>query len=160
MAKKSKNKKGHGGSTIALNKRATHEFLIEQRYEAGLSLEGWEVKSMRAGRAQLVDGYVLLHNNELFLHGVHISPLTTASTHIDAVPTRVRKLLMHRIEIDKLIGQVERKGYTLVATALYWKGSKAKLEIGLAKGKKTHDKRASEKDKDFQRDKQRKFRDR
>jgi len=156
MANKSKKKAaGTGGSTIALNKKARHDFFIEQRIEAGLALEGWEVKSMRAGRVQLKESYVVIQQAEAFLLGCHISPLPTASTHIQPDATRTRKLLLHRKELDRLIGQVERAGYTLVPTALYWSRGRAKLEIGLAKGKKQHDKRATEKDKDWQRDKQR-----
>jgi SsrA-binding protein len=156
MAKKSKKKSpSSGGSTIALNKKAGHDYHIEQRFEAGLALEGWEVKSMRAGRVQLKESYVILKDAEAYLLGCHITPLPTASTHVHPDPTRSRKLLMHRYELSRLIGQVERAGYTLVPTALYWKKGRAKLEIGLAKGKKQHDKRASEKDKDWKRDKER-----
>jgi SsrA-binding protein len=156
MAKKGKKKSpSSGGSTIALNKKASHDYHIEQRFEAGLALEGWEVKSMRAGRVQLKESYVVIKDAEAFLLGCHITPLPTASTHISPDPTRTRKLLMHRYELSRLIGQVERAGYTLVPTALYWKRGRAKLEIGLAKGKKQHDKRASEKDKDWKRDKER-----
>lgn len=154
MAKKAKPKKDTS-STIALNKKARHEYSIEERFEAGLALEGWEVKSLRAGKVQLVDAYVLLKNGEAFLFGCLITPLLTASTHIKPDSTRTRKLLMHRSELDKLIGAVERKGYTLIPTALYWKRGRAKLEIGLAKGKKAHDKRATEKDRDWQREKAR-----
>ncbi len=155
MAKAKKKKAAHSGSTIALNKKARHDFTIEQTFEAGLVLEGWEVKSLRAGRVQLVDSYVLLKNGEAFLIGALITPLLSASTHIRPDPTRTRKLLLHKDEINKLIGAVERKGYTLVPLALYWKKSRVKLEIGLAKGKKLHDKRAAEKDRDWQRQKQR-----
>ncbi len=155
-AKKAKPKAGNGGtSQIAVNKKARHDFFIENRLEAGLSLEGWEVKSLRAGRAQLTESYVLLRDGEAWLFGAHISPLTSASTHVKTDPTRTRKLLLHRHEIDNLIGQVERKGYTLVPLALYWKKGRAKLEIGLAKGKKQHDKRAAEKDRDWEREKAR-----
>ena len=144
-------------STITLNNKAKHDYFIEDRFEAGLVLEGWEVKSLRAGRVQMVDSYVLLKDGEAFLFGALITPLPTASTHIRPDPTRTRKLLLHRDEIDKLIGAVERKGYTLVPTAMYWKKGMAKLEIGLARGKKLHDKRASEKDRDWQREKERLF---
>lgn len=154
MAKKQK-KAGHGGATIALNKKAGHDYFIEQRFEAGLVLQGWEVKSLRAGRVQLKESYVTIKDGEAFLFGAHVSPLNTASTHIDPDPTRTRKLLMHRQELDRLIGQVERAGYTLVPVSLFWKRGKAKLEVGLAKGKKQHDKRASERDKDWAREKQR-----
>lgn len=155
-----KNKNQLGDATIALNRQATHDYFIEERFEAGLVLEGWEVKSMRAGRAQLKESYVTLKNNEAWLFGAHISPLTSASTHINPDPVRSRKLLMHRHELSRLIGQVERKGYTLIPLALYWKRGRAKLEIGLARGKKQHDKRAAEKDKDWQREKQRVMKDR
>jgi len=153
----SKAKKASGGSTIALNKKAGHDYFIEQRIEAGIALEGWEVKSLRAGRIQIKESYVKILHAEAFLIGAHISPLPTASTHISPDPTRTRKLLLNRSELNKLIGQTERAGYTLVPTALYWKRGRAKLEIGLAKGKKLHDKRASEKDKDWQREKARLF---
>ncbi len=157
MAKKAKKKPGSGGSTIALNKKAKHEYFIEERYEAGISLQGWEVKSLRAGRLQLNESYVTIKESEAFLFGAHITPLPTASTHIHPDPVRTRKLLLQRRELDKLIGMVERKGYTLVPLAMYWKKGMAKLEIGLAKGKKQHDKRATEKDRDWQRDKERMF---
>jgi SsrA-binding protein len=156
MAKKPK-KKGSGGSTIALNKKAKHDYFIEERYECGVSLQGWEVKSLRAGRLQLNESYVTIKESEAFLFGAHITPLPTASTHIHPDPVRTRKLLLHRRELDKLIGMVERKGYTLVPLAMYWKRGIAKVEIGLAKGKKQHDKRATEKDRDWQRDKERMF---
>ncbi|MCI0653475.1 MAG: SsrA-binding protein SmpB [Methylococcaceae bacterium] len=152
-----KAKPQNSGQTIALNKRASHEYFIEDRYEAGLSLEGWEVKSMRAGRAQLNESYVLVKKGEAWLFGMHVSPLTSASTHIDPDAIRSRKLLLHRQELSKLIGFVERRGYTLIPLALYWKKGLAKIEIGLAKGKKLHDKRASEKERDWQREKQRLF---
>jgi SsrA-binding protein len=150
-------KKSDGGSTIALNKKAGHDYYIEQRIEAGMALEGWEVKSLRAGRVQVKESYVKILHGEAFLIGAHISPLPTASTHISPDPTRTRKLLLQRSELHRLIGQTERAGYTLVPTAMYWKRGRAKLEIGLAKGKKLHDKRASEKDKDWQREKERLF---
>ncbi len=150
-------KKSDGGSTIALNKKASHDYFIEQRIEAGIALEGWEVKSLRAGRVQIKESYVKILHAEAFLIGAHVSPLPTASTHINPDPTRTRKLLLKRSELHKLIGQTERAGYTLVPTALYWKRGRAKLEIGLAKGKKLHDKRATEKDKDWQREKERLF---
>lgn len=156
MGKKAKKKTpSSAGSTIALNKSAKHEYFIEDRFEAGLVLEGWEVKSLREGRINLTESYVFIKEGEAYLSGVHITPLKTASTHINPHPTRIRKLLLHRQELNRLIGQVERKGYTLVATAMYWKNGRAKLEIGLAKGKKLHDKRATEKDRDWSRDKQR-----
>lgn len=155
MAKKSKTKRG--GATIALNKKAGHDYHIEQRYEAGLSLEGWEVKSLRAGRVQLKESYVRILHGEAFLLGAHISALQTASTHVSPDPVRTRKLLLKRAELNRLIGLTERAGYTLVPTAMYWKHGRAKLEIGLAKGKKLHDKRATEKDRDWQREKERIF---
>ncbi len=150
-----KTKQAGGGNTIALNKKARHEFSIEDRLEAGLTLEGWEVKSLRAGKVQLVDSYVIIKNGEAWLLGCLITPLLTASTHISPDATRTRKLLLHRFELNKLIGAVERKGYTIVPLAMYWKHGRAKLEIGLAKGKKEHDKRATEKDRDWAREKQR-----
>ncbi|MHC4711014.1 MAG: SsrA-binding protein SmpB [Planctomycetota bacterium] len=138
-------------STIARNKKARHEFSVEESFEAGLALEGWEVKSLREGRAQLTESYVHIRDGEAWLLGAHIAPLTTASTHVQADPTRTRKLLLHRQQLDRLIGAVERKGYTLVPLNLHWSKGKAKLDIGLAKGKKQHDKRATEKDRDWKR---------
>ncbi len=151
MTKKSDNRPGN--ATIALNKRARFDYFIEERLEAGMVLQGWEVKSLRASKAQITESYVVIKNNEAWLLGAHITPLNTASTHITADPTRTRKLLMNRVELDRLIGAVERRGYTLVPLALYWKKGRAKLEIGLAKGKKAHDKRATEKERDWQRQK-------
>ncbi len=150
-------KKTDGGSTIALNRKAGHDYHIEQRIEAGLVLEGWEVKSLRAGNIQIKDAYVKILHAEAFLIGSHMTPLPTASTHVSSDPTRTRKLLLKRHEINRMIGETERAGYTLVPTAMYWVHSRAKLEIGLAKGKKLHDKRAAEKDKDWQREKGRLF---
>lgn len=140
---------------IAENRKARHDYFIEERLEAGLSLTGWEVKALRAGRAQLAEAYVHVKNGEVFLIGAHITPLNSASTHVITDPVRPRKLLLHRGEIDRLVGAVERSGYTLVPLELYWKAGRAKLRIGLARGKKQHDKRASEKDRDWQRDKAR-----
>ena len=154
MSGKSK-KKSSSGSTIALNKKAKFDYHLEEKFEAGMVLEGWEVKSMREGRAQLKESYVIIRNGELFLFGAHISPLISASTHIHPDPTRMRKLLLNRREISRLIGSVEREGYTLVPVALYWKHGRAKLEIALAKGKKQHDKRASIKEREWKRDKER-----
>ncbi|MCH8071267.1 MAG: SsrA-binding protein SmpB [Proteobacteria bacterium] len=148
-------KKTPGNSTIARNKKARHEYFVEETFEAGLMLQGWEVKSLRAGRAQLTESYVHIRNGEAWLLGAHISPLTTASTHIHSEPTRTRKLLLHRQQLDRLIGAVERKGYTLVPLNLHWSKGKAKLEIGLAKGKKQHDKRATQKERDWKRQKAR-----
>lgn len=150
-----KTKKDNSSNTIVLNKKARHDFILEERIEAGLVLEGWEAKSLRAGRVQIRDSYVLLKDSEAYLFGAVITPLQTASTHINPDPQRSRKLLLHRQELNKLIGAVERKGYSLIPTAMYWKKGRAKLEIALAKGKKLHDKRASEKTRDWQRDKQR-----
>jgi len=141
--------------TIALNKRARHDYFIEQKFEAGLVLEGWEVKSLRAGKAQLVDSYVLLRGGEAWLLGANITPLTSASTHVVADPQRTRKLLLHSKEIAQILAATQQKGYTCVATALYWKANKVKCEIGLAKGKKQHDKRATERERDWNRQKQR-----
>ena len=142
-------------STIILNKKAKHDYSIEERFEGGLVLEGWEVKSLRSGRIQIRDSYVLLKNGEAWLFGALITPLPTASTHIHPDPQRTRKVLLNRGEINRLIGAVERKGYTAVATAMYWKRGRAKLEIGLAKGKKEHDKRAAERDRDWRREQER-----
>jgi SsrA-binding protein len=140
---------------IAENRRARHEYFIEERLEAGLALEGWEVKSMRAGRAQLAEAYVYIRNAEAFLIGAHLSPLNTVSTHKPADPVRTRKLLLNRRELDHLVGAVERRGYTIVPLELYWQHGRAKLQIGLAKGKQKHDKRATEKDRDWERSKAR-----
>lgn len=149
------NKEKKSGNTIALNKKARHDYFIEQRYEAGIALEGWEVKSLRAGRIQIQESYVILKDREAFLFGALITPLPTASTHIHPDPQRTRKLLLHRSELSRLIGAVERKGYTLIPTAMYWKHGLVKLEIGLAKGKQAHDKRQTEKQRDWNREKQR-----
>jgi SsrA-binding protein len=149
------NQKQKTNSTIALNRKVQHEYFIEDRYEAGLVLRGWEVKSLRAGRVQLDQAYVLIKGNEAWLFGALITPLSTVSTHVTPDPTRTRKLLLHAGELKKLIGSVERKGYTLVPVCLYWKNNRVKLEIGLAKGKKLHDKRATEKERDWNRQKQR-----
>ena len=140
---------------IAENRKARFDYFIEERYEAGLALQGWEVKAMRAGRAQLKEAYVYLRGGEAFLIGAHISPLPSTSSHVVADPARTRKLLLHQSELSGLIGAVERKGYTLVPLELYWKSGRAKLAVGLAKGKKQHDKRAVEKNRDWQRAKAR-----
>ena len=155
MAKSSKKKTKKPSSTIALNKKARHDYKLEDRFEAGLALEGWEVKSLRAGKVQMVESYILLKNGEAFLFGCLITPLPTASTHIQPDPRRTRKLLLHRHEIDRLIGAVDRKGYSIIPTAMFWSKGRAKLEIALAKGKKEHDRRADIKDRDWKRDKQR-----
>lgn len=151
----SKKKTGPGTKTIARNKRARFEYHIEERLEAGLSLEGWEVKSLRESRVQFADSYVLLKDNEAFLFGCRIDPLPTASKHIMPDPTRTRRLLLHRREIDRITGLVERKGFTVIPTNMYWVRGKVKVEIGIAKGKKAHDKRADQKDRDWQRQKAR-----
>jgi len=140
---------------IAQNKKAFHDYFVEERFEAGIVLEGWEVKAIRAGRVQLQEAYVIVRNTEIFLIGCHISPLPTVSTHVKPDPTRTRKLLLHAGEISKLIGSVERAGYTLVPLDLHYAKGRIKLEIGLAKGKKQHDKRATEKEREWQREKQR-----
>ncbi|QDH69984.1 SsrA-binding protein SmpB [Marilutibacter alkalisoli] len=161
MAKKSSSKggkdKGKGGAsgTIALNKRARHEYHLEERFEAGLALQGWELKSIRAGRANIGESYAVIRSGEMFLFGSQITPLISASTHVVAEERRTRKLLLHRREIDTLIGRVERDGYTLIPTALYWKGNKVKAELALAKGKQQHDKRAASKERDWAIEKQR-----
>ena len=155
MAKKSKQKSND--NTIAQNKKARHDYAINETVEAGLVLEGWEVKSLRDKRVNITDTYVMIQKNEAFLVGANITPLQTASTHIHPAPMRARKLLLHRNELDKLIGFVERKGFTLVPMALYWKKGRAKLQVGLGKGKKLHDKRADLKEKDWKRDQERMF---
>lgn len=155
MANKSKKSSKKPSSVIALNKKARHDYAIEKTFEAGLVLEGWEVKSIRDGRVQMTDTYVMVKGNEIFWLGGQITALLTASTHVNPEPTRPRKLLMHRYEIDKLLGAVDRKGYTLVPLKLYWSKGNVKMEIGLAKGKQLHDKRADEKDRDWNRDKAR-----
>lgn len=154
MAKSAKDKKSTS-STIVLNKKARHDFTLEDRFEAGIVLLGWEVKSLRAKKVQIRDSYVFIKNGEAWLSSTVITPLETASTHIHPEPQRMRKLLLNKNELDKLIGAIDRKGYTLVATAMYWKNGRAKLEIALAKGKKEHDKRATEKDRDWKREKAR-----
>lgn len=141
--------------SIADNKKAFHDYFIEERHEAGLALEGWEVKAIRAGRAQIKEAYVILRNGELFLLGAHISPLIQASSHIKPDPVRTRKLLMHAGEISKLIGKVERAGYALVPLDLHYTRGRIKLSLGLAKGKKQYDKRESEKQRDWDREKNR-----
>jgi SsrA-binding protein len=138
--------------SIVQNKKAFHEYFIEERYEAGLMLEGWEVKAIRAGRAQLKEAYVTVKDGALYLFGSHISPLLSASSHILPDATRTRKLLLHQREIDKLIGKAQRAGYTIMPLDMHFKGSRVKLEIGLAKGKKEHDKRATEKERESKRE--------
>ncbi len=139
--------------SIVDNKKAFHDYFIEERFEAGLMLEGWEVKAIRAGRAQIKEAYVVVKDGEVFLLGAHISPLATASTHVNPDPVRTRKLLLHDKEIAKLIGKVERAGYALVPLDMHFAKGRVKLEIGLAKGKKQFDKRESEKQKDWEREK-------
>jgi SsrA-binding protein len=153
MSRKKKAKQPE--NTIAVNRRARHDYHIDESFEAGLVLEGWEVKALRAGNAQIGESYVNLRSGEAWLIGAHFSPLKTASTHIKTDPTRTRKLLMHRGQLDRLIGAVERKGNTLVPLDLHWSKGRAKLLIGLARGKKQHDKRHAAKDRDWQRQKER-----
>jgi SsrA-binding protein len=154
---KKKNDAADGG-TIALNKRARHEYHIDERFEAGVALLGWEVKSLRAGKGQITEAYAIVKDGEIYLFGAQIMPLLSASTHVVPEARRTRKLLLKRVEIDRLIGAIERKGYTLVPTALYWKNNRVKCELGLAKGKQDHDKRDAEKDRDWNREKQRALR--
>ena len=141
--------------SIVDNRKAFHDYFIEERFEAGLALEGWEVKAIRAGRAQIKEAYVMLRGEEAYLIGMHVSPLPTASKHVQPDPTRTRKLLLHAAELAKLIGKVEQRGYTLVPLNLHFAGGRVKADIGLAKGKKQHDKREAEKERDWQREKQR-----
>lgn len=138
--------------SIVQNKKAFHDYFIEEKYEAGIMLEGWEVKAIRAGRVQLKEAYVTTKDGALYLFGSHISPLPTASTHIHPDPVRTRKLLLHKLEIDKIIGKVQRAGYTLMPLDMHYKNGRVKLEIGLAKGKKQHDKRATERERDAKRE--------
>ncbi|MEP7327667.1 MAG: SsrA-binding protein SmpB [Betaproteobacteria bacterium] len=146
--------------SIVENRKAFHDYFIEERVEAGLALEGWEVKAIRAGRANIKEAYVVIKNAEIMLIGAHIAPLTTASTHVQADPTRSRKLLMHREEINRLVGKVERAGYTLAPLDLHFRTGRIKLEVGLAKGKKQHDKREAVKERDWAREQQRLMRNR
>lgn len=155
MNKKAGKDKPNPGGTIALNKRARHEYHLEQKYEAGLALQGWELKAIRAGRANIGDAYAVVLEGELFLVGAQITPLIQASTHVVANDRRTRKLLLHRREIDQLIGRVQREGYTLIPIALYWKGNKVKAELALARGKQQHDKRDASRERDWNREKQR-----
>jgi len=148
----SKKKSKIPDNTIARNRIARHDYFIEDDIEVGMVLEGWEVKSLRNGNLQLKESYVMVKNGEIWIIGAHISPLGSASTHVKTDATRTRKLLAHRNEIDRLVGLVERKGYTLVALSAYWSRGRAKLKIGIAKGKKAHDKRASSKERDWKRD--------
>ena len=141
--------------SIVQNKKAFHDYFIEERFEAGIALEGWEVKAIRAGRAQIKEAYVIVNNGEIFLIGCHISPLPTASTHFTPDPVRTRKLLLHAREINRLIGSVERAGFALLPLDMHYKDGRIKIEIGLAKGKKQYDKRRDEKEKDWRREQQR-----
>ena len=141
--------------SIIENRKAFHDYFIEEKHEAGMVLEGWEVKAIRAGRANIKESYVVIRGEEIFLFGMHITPLSTTSSHVSHDPTRTRKLLLHKKEIARLIGKVERAGYTLVPIDMHFKQGRIKLEIGLAKGKKLHDKREDEKKKDWDREKQR-----
>ncbi len=154
-AKKSKKKNKASNNRIATNRQATHDYFVEERFEAGLVLQGWEVKSLRDGRVQLKESYVLIKRGEAWLSGAHISPLLSASTHVVPDNIRSKKLLLHKRELSRLIGAVERKGYTLIPLSMYWVRGRAKLEIGLAKGKQLHDKRATSKERDWQREKSR-----
>ena len=148
-------KKADNSNTIALNKKAKHEFFLEQRFEAGLALEGWEVKSLREGKVNFMDSYVLMKDGEAYLFGCHISPLSTVSTHFIPDPTRTRKLLLHKKELGNIFGDMAKKQLTCVPLALYWKRGVVKCEIALARGKKLHDKRATERDRDWGREKER-----
>lgn len=152
---KNKDKKNTNSAQIVRNKKATFDFFIEERFEAGIVLQGWEVKSLRAGKVNVTDSYVFIKNGEVWLTGLHITPLQTASTHVTPEPQRYKKLLLNASEISKLIGATEAKGYTLVALSLYWKAGKAKVELGLARGKKDHDKRQTTKDREWNINKQR-----
>jgi SsrA-binding protein len=149
-----------GAMSIVDNKKAYHDYFIEEKFEAGIALDGWEVKAIRAGRAQIKEAYVIVKNGEIVLIGAHITPLTSASTHVVADPTRTRKLLLHRREINRLVGQVERAGYTLVPLNLHFTKGRIKLDIGLAKGKKQYDKRATIKEREWNREQQRLLRHR
>lgn len=146
--------------SITVNKKAFHDYFVEEKYEAGLALQGWEVKAIRAGRVNIKESYVVIKNGEIFLIGMHLTPLPTASTHVNPDPTRTRKLLLHGEQIMKLIGKVERAGYTLLPLDLHYTRGRIKAEIGLAKGKKQHDKRADEQEKDWKREKERLMKER
>lgn len=155
MAAKKNKKSKNNDNTIAQNRRARHDYYLEDTYEAGLVLEGWEVKSLRDGRLSLNESYIVIHQGEAWLHGAHISPMLSASTHVHPDDIRKRKLLLNKLELSRLIGAVDRKGYTIVPVSMYWKKGRAKLQIALAKGKQQHDKRATAKDRDWQREKAR-----
>lgn len=158
MSKNATKNSPSGSAQIAQNKRARHEYSIEERFEAGIALQGWEVKALRAGRISLTESYAIVRQGEIYLFGAQITPLISTSTHVLADDRRTRKLLLHRREIDRLIGKVERDGYTLIPLALYWKNGKVKLDLALAKGKQAHDKRQAAKDRDWAREKQRTMR--
>ena len=153
MAKSGKKKKTPNNGSIAQNRRARHDYFLEDKFEAGIALQGWEVKAIRDGRVQLADSFVTLHQGEAFLTSANITPLTHASTHVVAEPQRQRKLLLHARELAQIFAATSQRGYSCVPTAMYWKGNKVKVEIALGKGKKQHDKRASTREKDWQRDK-------
>ena len=155
LLKMTKSTKATHSNTIALNRKASYDYTLEDKFEAGIVLQGWEVKSLRDGRAQLKESYVSVYKGEIYLLGAHFSPLPSASTHVHPIPTRKRKLLLQRKEINKLIGATERDGYTIVPLSLYWQRGRAKLKIALAKGKKKYDKRQSEKQRDWDRHKHR-----
>jgi len=155
VSKTVKSSKAKSSGTIALNKRARHDYHLEQKFEAGIALQGWEVKAIREGRVQLAESYVSLHKGEAYLASANITPLTSASTHVVPEPQRSRKLLLHTRELAQIFAATQQKGYTCVPTAMYWKGNKIKLEIALAKGKEQRDKRAAKREQDWQRDKQR-----
>ena len=146
--------------SITVNKKAFHDYFVEERYEAGIALQGWEVKAIRAGRMNIKESYVIIRNGEIYLIGMHITPLPTASTHVEPDPTRTRKLLLHRSEINRLVGQVERAGYTLVPLNLHFSKGRIKLDMGLAKGKKQYDKRATIREREWSREQQRLLRNR
>jgi SsrA-binding protein len=155
MSSKNEKEKSPTEKTIALNRKARHEYTIEDKFEAGMVLEGWEIKSIRAGKASIADSYVIIKNGEAWLLGSCITPLSSASTHKVTSPERTKKLLLHKAQLQKLIGAKERQGYTIVALKLYWRNNRVKLEIGLAKGKQLHDKRQTIKDREWAVDKQR-----
>ena len=157
MGKKTAKPADDSQSTIALNRKARHEYAVEQKYEAGIVLQGWEVKGIRAGKVQIADSYVVFRRGEAWILGSLINPLLSASTHVKTDPTRTRKLLLKKREISTLLGLIERRGYALIPLAMYWKRNKIKVEIGLAKGKKSYDKRSSDKERDWKIEKQRIF---
>ena len=155
MSGKTKKGKGNSSPVIAANRKARHEYFLEDRFEAGLSLVGWEVKSIRDGRIQIGESYVVLHKGEAFLEGANISPLISASTHVTAEPQRKRKLLLHARELSQIFSATQQKGYTCIPLNIYWKNNRIKLEIALARGKQSQDKRQTKKDQDWQRQKER-----